>query len=180
MPVDGGTHVVTGAAPGRKDWEKRIVLKPSGDTVTVAIPELESPNAAPAAPQPASAQPPPAQQDVTTPVQPRAGGLSGQKIGALAAGGVGVAGVVVGSIFGLKAFSKHDEAAKACELRSDQNCVDVKADGMHAGNISTVAFIAGAVGLTGAAVLWFTDKSDKSAAPQVGLGPSGLVVKGAW
>lgn len=87
----------------------------------------------------------------------------------------------VGAIFGLKAISKHNEAATYCDPQChDQAGLDVKADGMHASNVSTVAFVVGGLGLGGAALLWLTDRGDKSAPAQVGLGPSGIVVKGAW
>jgi hypothetical protein len=179
IPADGGTHTVTVSAPNLKTWEKKFDLKSSGDTVTITVPQLESSLASPAAPQPAGAQPP--QPDATVSVEPRTGTLSGQKVGAMAAAGVGLAGIVVGSIYGLTAFSKHDEAAKVCTpYCTDQAGLDLKADSMHAGNIATAAFIVGAVGLAGGTVLWLTDRSGKSSAPQVGIGPTGLVVKGAW
>jgi hypothetical protein len=165
-----------------------VNVKGGADTVKVQVPELE-PISATATPTPATPTPatpavvpePTTQLGATGADRPSTGGLSGQKIGAIAVGGVGLVGVVVGSIFGLKAFSKHNEAATYCDPQChDQTGLDVKADGMHAGNISTVAFVVGGAGLGGAALLWFTDRTNKSTTPQVGLGPSGIVVKGAW
>jgi hypothetical protein len=57
--------------------------------------------------------------------------------------------------------------------------VDLKSQARSAGNISTVGFIVGGVGLAGAAVLWLTAGSSSSA-PQVGLGPQGVSVKARW
>jgi hypothetical protein len=162
MPADQGLHTVTVTAPGRKTWAKDVIVKGAGDTVTVQVPELEL-------------------GDSTTIPESSGGGLSGQKVGALAAGGVGLVGVVVGSIFGLKAISKNNDSATYCDpLCHDQAGLDVKADAMHASNISTVAFVVGVAGLGGAALLWFTDRPEQSTTPQVGLGPLGIVVKGAW
>jgi hypothetical protein len=158
MPADQGLHKVT--APGRKTWEKDVIVKGGGETVTVQVPELEPGGSTETAGN---------------------GGLSGQKVGALAVGGVGFVGVVVGSIFGLKAISKHNDAATYCDpLCHDQAGLDVKAEAMHASNVSTVAFVVGGAALGGAALLWFTDRTEKPTAPQVGIGPSGIVVKGAW
>ena len=52
-------------------------------------------------------------------------------------------------------------------------------DAKTAGNVSTLAFIFGGVGLAGAATLWFTDKSS-SATTRVGIGPGGIQLKGGW
>lgn len=186
IPADQGSHKVIVSAPGRKTWEKDVVVKGGRDIVTVQVPELEpaSPMATPTLPAPTApaAMPgPTTESSPTGPERPMTSSLSGQKIGALVVGGVGLAGVVVGSIFGLKAFSKHKEAAIYCDPQChDQTGLDVKAEGMHASNISTVAFVLGGVGLAGGALLWLTDHSDKSSAPQVGLGPSGIVAKGTW
>jgi hypothetical protein len=194
LPADQGLHKVTVSAPGRKTWEQSVLVKGGGDTLTVAVPELEMAGA-PAAAPPAATPAPPAPP--ATPLMPPAGavqpttderpetsgGLSAQKSGALVAGGVGVAGIVVGSIFGLKAFSKHDEAALQCDPEChDQAGMDLKAEAKSAGNISTVAFVVGAAGLAGGALLWFTAGSAKAgtSAPRVGFGPGGILVKGAW
>jgi hypothetical protein len=188
VPVDPGIHAVAVSAPGRKTWAQSVTITASGSTVTIEVPELQPglPTATPPV-TPATQQTEPNAAVVggassgASSAEKAPGGLSDQKIGAIAVGGVGLAGVVVGSIFGLKAMSKHNDADALCTPQCyDQAAVDLRDQSMHAGNVSTVAFVVGGVGLAGAAFLWFTDKSDKSAAPKVGLGPAGLVVKGAW
>jgi hypothetical protein len=169
IPADPGSHAIVVNAPGRKTWQKTVAVAAAAQTVTVQVPELE----------PAEAQPGAAGAGPSTDQKPN--GMSGQKVGALVAGGVGVVGVVVGSIFGLKSKAKRDDAAAVCTpLCADQSGLDLKADAMHAGNVATAAFIVGGVGLAAGAMLWLTDKREKSATPQVGLGPSGIIVKGAW
>jgi hypothetical protein len=189
VPADPGVHTVTVSAPGRKTWTKSVTIKDGGSTVSIDVPELEPglPTTTPLQqPAPQNAEPTAAavgganagasSGDKTAP-----SGLSGQKIGAIAAGSIGVAGVVVGSIFGLKAMSAHKDADNQCTPQCyDQAGVDLKDESMRAGNVSTIAFVVGGLGLVGAAALWFTDTSAKSTSPQVGLGPSGFVVKGAW
>jgi hypothetical protein len=92
IPADQGLHKVTVTAPGRKTWEKDVMVNGAGETVTVEVPELEL---AVSTPPPS----PPKTESIAGGGQPAAAGwLSGQKIGALVAGGVGLAGVVVGAL----------------------------------------------------------------------------------
>ncbi len=55
-------------------------------------------------------------------------------------------------------------------------------DAKNAGNLSTIAFVIGGVGLAGAAVLWIAGKPETANAPgaQVGVSPGGLAVRGRW
>ena len=50
------------------------------------------------------------------------------------------------------------------------------------GNVATIGFIAGGVGLVGGAVLWLSARREPSSAPsvQVGLGPGSMQVLGTW
>jgi hypothetical protein len=107
-------------------------------------------------------------------------GLGTQKILAIVAAGVGVVGVGVGTVFGVQAISKHNDAAQACpNLCADQAGVAMWSDAQSAGNLSTAGFVVGAVGLVGAAILWLTAKSPHGGG-QMGLGPGGLELRGAW
>jgi hypothetical protein len=189
LPADQGLHKVIVSAPGRKTWAKSVVVKGGADTLKVAVPDLAEVPETPSTPATAATT-----KTVTGRLsgidQPTSGerseasgGWSAQKTAALVVVGVGVAGVVVGSIFGLKSISKHNEAAIECDPDCwDQTGMDLKADAKSAGNISTGAFVVGAAGLVGAAVLWFTAGSDTStaSAPRVGIGPGGVLLKGVW
>jgi hypothetical protein len=186
VPADQGVHTVTVSAPGRKTWVRSVTINAAGSTLTIDVPELE-PSDVGSAPRPApqKVEPPAAAAGSTTAgtstAREASGGMSNQKIGSIAAASVGVAGVVVGSVFGLKAMSTHKDAENQCTPQCyDQAGVDLKDQSMRAGNVATIAFVVGGVGLAGAAVLWFSDNSVKPTSPQVGIGPSGLIVKGAW
>jgi hypothetical protein len=182
LPADQGVHKVTVSAPGRRTWEMSVLVKGGGDTLTVSVPELEMAGAPATAATPTTPATP--ADNLNGAERPQApGGLTAQKTAALVAGGVGVAGIVVGSIFGLKSFSKHDQAAAVCDPNChDQTGMDLKADAKSAGNVSTAAFVIGGVGLAAGAALWFTagPNTATSAAPQVGFGPGAILVKGAW
>ena len=97
------------------------------------------------------------------------------RIAAIGAGGVGVAGVVVGSIFGLLTESTWSDAINDCHAQrvptgrsgqSDQRREHVAASD---GTISTVAFITGGAGLAVAAWFWF-------APPELSKSPSAISV----
>lgn len=132
LPVDSGKHTITVRAPGRRTWEKTVLLN-EGATETVVIGEWASTG-------------------------------SGISKGAIALGSVGIAGIVVGSVFGLEARSKwrNDVVLKACEGGVITRCdlADAKARLEKSGaetdaTISTVTFAVGGAALAGAAVLAF-------------------------
>jgi hypothetical protein len=119
--------------------------------------------------------------DVPSPSSPS--GLGTQKILAIVAGGVGVVGVGIGAIFGLQALSKKNDAQNVCpNVCSDQQGADRWSDAKSTATVSTIAFIAGAVALGGAAALWFTAKPESASAPstQLGLGLGTIQLKGTW
>jgi len=167
IPADPGPHRVAVSAPGRKTWETVVTVRREPETQTVSVPDLER------------AAPVPEQRRL-----PEESALGPQRTGALVAGGVGVAGLAVGSIFGLIAKSKHDQAGQFCDgtTCTSQRGVDLKSEAVTAGNISTVAFITGAVGLAAGAALWVTAGPDASraATPQLGVGLGSVVVRGTF
>jgi serine/threonine-protein kinase len=94
---------------------------------------------------------------------------------------VGVVGLGLGTIFGLQAMSKKNDAQSECPNKcATADGVAKWNDAASAGTVSTVGFIIGAVGLAGGAVLWFTAPSGDASKTQVGLGPGGFQLKGSW
>ena len=84
-------------------------------------------------------------------------------------------------------MSKHDSANTSLTRTSSvPTKTDIKlwSQAVSAGNVSTVGFIVGAVGLAGGAALWFTGKHTGEAAEkpgtQVGLGLGSFQLKGVW
>lgn len=179
LPTDEGTHEIVAAAPGFRDFRTTVAVEGQGKTVRLSVPKLEQ--------APLAASPPPGPAADSSPVagdrasEPAPSGLGAQRIAALVAGGVGVAGVVVGTIFGLQTISKKKQASETCTggTCTSQAGVDAGNDAHAAGNVSTVAMIVGAAGLAGGAVLWFTAPSSPSST-KVGLGLDGVQVRGAF
>ena len=186
IPADAGTHALEASAPGRKPWSQTVLVADGATTARVTVPELdripvetkEAPVAAPAAESPApAALPPPASEPSH---------VQGLKVAAVVVGGLGVVGVGVGSAFGLMSLGKHNDAARLCPQRdscTDPNAVTASRQAVDFGNVSTVAFIVGGVGLAGGAVLWLVaPKHGKPEEPTSGLvvGPAQIGWKGVW
>jgi hypothetical protein len=96
---------------------------------------------------------------VALPLETSTEGASPRRIAAIAAGGVGLACVAVGSILGVAAMSNWNRAKSECnhgtsgcspEALDLQSVVNNEALG------STIAFSVGAVGIAAGAVLWLT------------------------
>jgi hypothetical protein len=146
VPVDPGEHEVAVEAKGWKRAEKRVkVAEGAHEAVKIKL-ERE---AAPAPP------PPP----------PESGG---SKVPAAIAFGVGAAGTGVGAVFGLLAFNKTTAAKDSCK---DNVCPDNPAvvktrdQAVQYGNVSTVGFIVGGVGVATGIVLLITSSGSSEPAP---------------
>jgi serine/threonine-protein kinase len=188
MPADPGEHVVSAGAPARTAWETKIKVDAEGHTAVVAVPELAAAAAAVTTSQSGAAVARRASTggafapENTTEDEGR--GLGTQRTLALVAGGVGAAGIVVGSVFGLKSLGKRNKADEVCtpECLPDRDGLNLKAEALAAGNISTAGFIVGAAGVVLGLALWFTaTPSPKgTTAAQIGVGAGSVVVKGSW
>jgi hypothetical protein len=187
VPTDPGSHLVNVTAPGRRAWRGTVVVKADGTTTSLTVPELAAQSTgAPAALPPATthqeASPQPGEPAASQPTRP-----SGSRLPALAAAGVGVVGITLGSIFGLQSMSRKKSADVLCngdQCRSNDG-VAFRSQALTAGNISTIAFIAGGVGLAAGAVLWFTLPSKPTQTGKlpgrlrVGLG-QGVTLERTW
>ena len=181
LSIDPGAHTFTFETAGQGNIQKQFVIhegeKDRRERIVFGAPMVT-----------AATTPAPASVLGSGPGEPApsaraSGGLGTQRILAIVAAGVGVVGLGVGIGYGISAMSKHDSANTACpdQQCSDKNGVDLWSQAVSAGNVSTVGFIVGAVGLAGGAALWFTGKPESSGgATQVGLGPGMLRVRRSW
>jgi len=167
--VDPGSHEVVASAPGYVESRLSVAAPEPGQTTLVRVPSLT-----------------PLSSVTSAQNEGERGGsspLGGRQIAAIVTGGVGVVGVVVGSMFGLRSQSKHDDSDRYCtgNVCSDPRGVELMNEARSAGNASTVSFVVGAVALGTAATLWFLElPSDSGTATQVGLGPGAVHWRGAW
>ncbi len=165
LSVDPGEHTFTFETSGQPTVQKQLVVREADKERHEAV-QFGTPSAAEQA----------APDQVKT--GGSGGGLSTQKIVAIVVGGVGVAGLGVGGAFGAIAISKKNHANDICPNEcADSAGTQAWSDAKAAGNISTIAFIAGGVALAGGVVLWFTAPSKKA---EVGLGPGSIRLKASF
>jgi hypothetical protein len=160
VPFDPGTHVVIASAPGRKPWEAKVDLSPSG-AQTVTVPELEpeqatdrmAPTPPTHAPAPvATPTPAPTQTLDTSATPPDATPVSPPKstraLG-FVVGGAGVVALGVGGYFGVQAISKRSDAKNACPSSTctDPAGVAYNDDARRAATIADIGIGVGLVAL---------------------------------
>ncbi len=190
-PVDPGKHVFRAKAGGLDSGDVSVVVEEGKrQTITLKLKPATAAEAEPAAPVDSSgpaetaspAEPAPTSSSSPAPVSTSSSlgsedlgtsssGSSGMRIASYAALGVGVAGVAVGTIFGLQSKSKADEAddlcggnRESCEV-SPGTPVALEVQGLNddAGSAQTVSLIgfgAGIVGLGVGATLFILSLDD--------------------
>jgi hypothetical protein len=186
-PIDPGDYTIEASAPGKKKWSSIASVGPNG-AVTVTIPELEAgdlPAAAPAAAAVASSPPTGSELPASSPdATPRSS--SKQRTIGLVVGGAGVVGLGLGAVFGLQSMSKHSSYTSHCTGNvCDSAAVPLHDEAVKAGNLSTIAFIAGGALVVGGAVLWLTSPraaptTGLRVSPLVGSSTAGLTFAGGW
>jgi hypothetical protein len=136
--LDPGEHAVVVIGPGDARREQVETLG-KGDVRTVTL-DLPRPSEAPVAP--------PVGQDEGDP-------RDAMIIGAIVAGGVGVAGIVVGSITGAMVFGKKGDVDDNCNGNvCNQDGKDAADSAQTLGLVSTIGFGVGAAGLAAGALLF--------------------------
>lgn len=182
--VNPGRHKVTVSSPGFVEQTRDVDIEEGKETALSFI-LVAGPGGVPAAPgaappaqatNSAAAAPPPADTGTTE--------KSSLAYVGLGVGALGVVGLAVGTIFGLKASSKWSDAKALCNPYPT-NCgtegSNLGKDAKSAATVSTVGFIVGVVGVGTGAVLWFAapDKKTESGVA-LGVGPGSVTVKGAF
>jgi hypothetical protein len=177
LRVDPGEHEFTFIVAGEDAQTRRFLLKEGekGRRERIVI------GSAPETPTPIPASSPPSPSSAAMP----SNGLGGQKILGLTAGGLGVAGLAVGSVFGLLTFSATSAQKSACS--SPTNCpLPGQAASDHSsatteGAVSTVAFVAGGALLVTGITLFFTARTgDRTVSAQPTVGRDGARLSVRW
>jgi hypothetical protein len=190
--VDPGDHEIKATAPGRTPWAKTVSVTAVGQQdVTIPVLSMAGTAAGGTPSEPASPRPLWGSTEPSTPEHPGlfsgAGGV--QRTLAVASAALGVVGLGVGGYFGSVMLSRksdyqqHQDSAGRC---IDMVCQTASHDAASAGNVATVAFVAGGVLVGAGVVLWLTAPKGAKAAPSVALVPiadprsTGIGATGAW
>lgn len=189
VPVDPGKHAIEATAKGKKAFKTTVDVSDRARAPSVEIPPLDND---PDAEVKGGAGP-------TGPVGPPGDETSPngstQRVLGIVAASVGVVGVGVGTVFGLRTSSKWADAKAHCTgVECDRTGVQLAAEAKNAGTVSTISFIAGAVFLAGGAALYFTAPTGPSkpsssgstrgsgsgVTTRFGIGPGSVVVGGTF
>jgi hypothetical protein len=187
IPIDPGTHLVEAHAPKKKAWSSQVDVAPKQADARVTVSLIDDAEAVAAA----SRAPAVSSSAATLPVgaeapATEAQGGNAQKTISWVVLGVGVVGVGIGTVFGLQAKSKNDEALQPqncpTSMRCNQNGLSLTDDAKSAATISTIGFVAGGVALAAGAVLWITapSKGGVHVAPSMGSTFQGATVAGRF
>ena len=183
LPVDPGEYLIVTHLPNRTESETRTAIQ-LGEAKRIA---LELPTAQLPTPPPlVNASPNPDSRAQESPPQTHG---TGRKTAAYVAGGVGVAGVALGSVTGIVVLGKKHTVSDNCHAGS---CNDAGLSAANSGKtlatISDIGFGVGIAGLAVGAILWLTGDPDTAAAERarstswqpVLTGSNGVVATGLF
>ncbi len=164
VPIDPGEHRIEAVAPGKVAWKSTFTVGATASTSTVSVPALADDPAAFKTPEGEHTAPllgPTA--PVTGPVPDQVQGSSGtgQRVAGGVLGGVGVVGIVVGSIFGSTAKSRLDASKGQCRTAAlcTADGLDLVSQARSAATVSTIGFVAGGALLVGGLVVFLAAPS---------------------
>ena len=179
LPVDPGSHTIEASAPGKQPWSTTVQIGADSANSVVDVPELADATSAEAgavvAPHSSTPEPsePPAEHTGST-----------QRTAAIVVGAVGVAGLGLGTAFGILAKNSWSDAKSQCSnypSACSPQAIELNSTASSQATISTVAFIAGGAALATGAVLWFTAGSKSpNQGVALGFGPSAAYLKGSF
>jgi hypothetical protein len=194
LPVDPGEYTIRASAQGHQDWVKTIAVAAGPTTLVVDVPPLtELPTGGSTAAPVVSPVTPvvDARQNERVTEQPPGESMPsrGWRTAGFVIGGVGLAGIGVGTYFGLTAFAlKHRADTYECTADracSQQGLTDHKNENTDA-TISTISFGVGLAALAVGTYLVLRPPSVRKAAarrwiaPQVGAGAVGIAGGAVW
>jgi len=183
VPVDPGPHVVEASAPGKVTFRATANVDVSAGVATVSVPALKDLAAPAPVAEPSASQPEAPSLHDTSPPHPAPGT---RRILALAAGGLGVVGLGLGTYFAVDAKVRFNDSngdghchGNACDTYG----LNARHDAQTQATLSTVAFSVGAAALGAGLVLWLTAPragAQIAVVPAAGPREQGLVVVGQF
>jgi hypothetical protein len=185
IPIDPGAHAILASAPGHKTWQTQARVDGPGTKASVEIPALASDSkpalhAVEAVPAPSAPPPPPSSSP------PSSAGGSTQRVLGVVVAGVGLAGVVVGSVFGVIAKSQESDATPHCSgTECDAAGISALNQAHSAATVSTIGFVAGAAAIAAGVVIYLVAPRGSPGtglflAPGSAGSMAGLTLRGGW
>jgi hypothetical protein len=191
LPVDRGQHVIVASVEGREPWEERVVVDADGATVRVEIGELKEKSPPPARTK--AAAPAPAAEGSIRPIAPRrrdgsesSGRWSPLRTSGAVFAGIGIGGLATSTVAGALALAKRDASNRDGHCHDGNLCdaegMKLREESRLAGNVATVALIAGAISLAGGVTLFATaPRPERRGGVQLAMvGLSRIELRTAW
>jgi serine/threonine-protein kinase len=181
IPVDAGEYAIEASAPGKKTWAAKAYVPATPGGMTVVIPALE-------------AAPVEAPKPVGVSAEPQGDGGSTRRTAGLVVGGIGVAGVIVGGIFGGLTLSKTSDSKAYCSTGSPIQCdpagLQLRSEAKGLAKVSDIGLAVGGAAMIAGVVLFVTAPTSKAPStasalrmqvgPTVGSAAGGLLLRGEW
>jgi hypothetical protein len=187
IPVDGGSYVIGGRAPGHEQWSTTATVPAEGGHISVDVPKFKVVDiliVAPEAEEPAAEE----DDDELLPVEAPSPFTARRKIG-LGVGGVSLVALGAGIVLGLQASDLYSDADALCpDTSCGTNASAANALSSRAHDkalVANISFGVAAAAAITAGILWFTGAPDAESAP-VALAPlvtpttAGLAVAGRF
>jgi hypothetical protein len=181
VPMDPGRHTIAAGAPGYLRWSVAVVLAPDDPMEEVVVPALEPDARSPRRVEVFAAAP----RAESKPVASKSDGAF-QRAAGLGVAGAGVAAVLAGAFFSLRAKATYDESndGTAPHCLPDNECDAAgrafRSEANSLATVATLAMSAGAVAAVGGAVLYFTAPVAFPRAVAFAPGVSGGSVRVGW
>jgi hypothetical protein len=167
IPVDPGEYHVIATAPGRLSWDTTVTIG-EGETREVVVPELpQSPESAastPAVREGAHLRPQPIERRLPLSApHPSVDARAPSSIVPWVVGASGVVSLGIGSVFGVRAFSRYSDANQACPSHADcdENAMGAWREAKTSAWVANIAFAAGIAACGTSAWLLLTRSSAK-------------------
>ncbi len=194
LALDPGKYTILARAPAKQPWKTVIEVLANGQLVTVTVPPLASePTTAVMPSAPTNIAPSSTMQLGNNPSEPghdQQGPAISQKTAGFIVGGVGVAGLALGTVFGLKVNSDNSKSdgicptGQPCTTQDRASYDSAVSDARSARTMSLVSFGVGGAALATGAILVFTapksNHATVSLAPIIDVGRAGATLQGAW
>lgn len=179
LTIDPGAYVVTTQAPGGPVTELRLTIE-KGEKRQITLQVKGGPREISSAVPSASAPPPVPPALSTSPDT----GSSGRRTGAFVAGGVGIAGLVLGGVMGGLALGAKGNVDDHClKLVCDAEGFRAVTRGRTFALVSSIGIGVGVAGVGAAAILFLTAPSPKLASrrdPRPAAAPLREMSAGVW
>jgi hypothetical protein len=182
IPVDGGSYVIAGHAPGHEEWSTKVEVPKESGKISVEVPRFKDIKKL-IAPDPTATKTEPEPLDEEEPTPAPSMFTTKRKI-AVGVAGLGVAALAVGVVMGIQAKGFEDDAYALCPnpatpCADGDRATELTDKGHSRALVANISYGVGAAALIGAGALWFLGAPTNTEAtvaltPRAGAGTAAI------